>query len=121
MRRTPPLSLKGSREVLEEMSRPPADTPERRRMWEIVDRWRRVPGSTSRWVYVREEILDERGIQMSMRRTPPLSIEGSREVLEEMSRPPENTPERRATLDGARELADVVEEAIRPRKPVPSK
>ena len=58
---------------------------------------------------------------MSMRRTPPLSNKGSREVLEEMSRPPENTPERRATLDGARELADVVEEAIRPRKPVPSK
>ncbi len=38
MRRTPPLSLRGSREVLEEMSRPPDDTPERRRMWEIVDK-----------------------------------------------------------------------------------
>ena len=58
---------------------------------------------------------------MSMRRTPPLSIKGSQEVLDEMSRPPEDTPERRATLDGARELADMVEEAIRPRRPVPSK
>jgi hypothetical protein len=38
MRRTPPLSIRGSREVIEEMSRPPADTPERRRMWEIADR-----------------------------------------------------------------------------------
>ena len=34
---------------------------------------------------------------MSYRRTPPLSPEGSREVLEEMSKPPEDTPERRAT------------------------
>ena len=53
---------------------------------------------------------------MSMRRTPPLSIKGSREVLEEMSRPPEDTPERRATLDGAKAMAELVEEAIRPRK-----
>ena len=30
--RTPPLSTEGSREVEEEMRRPPADTPERRRM-----------------------------------------------------------------------------------------
>lgn len=58
---------------------------------------------------------------MSMRRTPPLSIKGSREVIEEMNRPPEDTPERRATLDRARALADVVEEAIRPRKPVTGK
>ena len=38
MRRTPPLSIKGSREVIEEMQRPPADTPQRRRMWEIADK-----------------------------------------------------------------------------------
>lgn len=56
---------------------------------------------------------------MSMRRTPPLSIEGSREVLEEMSNPPADTPERRATWKRIRELADVVEDAIRStRKPV---
>jgi len=36
MRRTPPLSLEGSREVIEEMKRPPADTPERRRMFELM-------------------------------------------------------------------------------------
>jgi len=32
MERTPPLSDEGSREVEEEMRRPPADTPGRRRM-----------------------------------------------------------------------------------------
>jgi hypothetical protein len=58
---------------------------------------------------------------MGMRPTPPLSIKGSREVIEEMNRPPEDTPERRATLDRARALADVVEEAIRPRKRVAGK
>jgi hypothetical protein len=36
---------------------------------------------------------------MSTRRTPPLSLEGSREVYEEMARPPEDTPERRATFE----------------------
>lgn len=38
IRRTPPLSLEGSREVREEMSRPPrvADTPERREFSELV-------------------------------------------------------------------------------------
>lgn len=35
-RRTPPLSLKGSREVYEEMARPPEDTPARRKMFERV-------------------------------------------------------------------------------------
>ena len=35
-RRTPPLSLEGSREVYEEMANPPKDTPERRRMFERV-------------------------------------------------------------------------------------
>jgi hypothetical protein len=35
-RRTPPLSLEGSREVFEEMANPPKDTPERRRMFERV-------------------------------------------------------------------------------------
>ena len=42
-----------------------------------------------------------------MRRTPPLSLEGSREVFEEMARPPEDTPERRETLERAR--AEVLE------------
>lgn len=32
---------------------------------------------------------------MSYRRTPPLSPEGTRELLDEMSRPAEDTPERR--------------------------
>jgi hypothetical protein len=42
MRRTPPLSIEGSREVIEEMSRPPADTPERRRMFELAEEMRPV-------------------------------------------------------------------------------
>lgn len=41
---------------------------------------------------------------MGMRRTPPLSLEGSREVLEEMKRPPADTPERRATFERARKM-----------------
>jgi hypothetical protein len=49
MRRTPPLSPKGSREVLEEMSKPPADTPERRRTWAIADRWRPIEGQPNAW------------------------------------------------------------------------
>lgn len=36
IRRTPPLSLEGSREVREEMARGPADTPERRRFAALV-------------------------------------------------------------------------------------
>lgn len=42
---------------------------------------------------------------MSIRRTPPLSLEGSREVYEEMARPPEDTPERRATFERVRAMA----------------
>jgi hypothetical protein len=38
---------------------------------------------------------------------PPLSFEGSREVKEEMARPPENTPERRRLFDLARVRMDV--------------
>jgi hypothetical protein len=34
--------------------------------------------------------------------TPPLSVEASREILEEMSRPPADTLERRATFERAR-------------------
>lgn len=33
---------------------------------------------------------------MSVERTPPLSLEDSAVIWEEMSRPPEDTPERRA-------------------------
>lgn len=39
---------------------------------------------------------------MGIRRTPPLSLEGSREVLEELSRPPKDTPERRKLFDRVR-------------------
>ncbi len=49
---------------------------------------------------------------MSTRRTPPLSLEGSREVLEEMSRPPRDTPERRRLMERVR----VIEEAEKRRE-----
>ena len=41
---------------------------------------------------------------MGVERTPPLSPEGSREVWEEMRRPPADTPERRATFERARQI-----------------
>lgn len=37
----------------------------------------------------------------------PLSLEGSREVIEEMSRPPEDTPARRRMMELVREMAEV--------------
>lgn len=40
------------------------------------------------------------------RRTPPLYLEGSREVIEEMSRPPEDTPARRHIMDLARRMSE---------------
>ncbi len=42
---------------------------------------------------------------MSTERTPPLSDEASREVEEEMRRPPADTPERRRTSELLREMA----------------
>lgn len=44
---------------------------------------------------------------MSMRHTPPLSVRGSREVMEEMERPPADTPERRATFERVRAMGTV--------------
>jgi len=54
---------------------------------------------------------------MSMRRTPPLSIEGSREVIEEMKRPPPDTPGRRATLERARAMRPLVRRLMQPKEP----
>lgn len=54
---------------------------------------------------------------MSMRRTPPLSIEGSREVIEEMSRPPADTPERRATFERAKQMHRFVEAMFNKKEP----
>ena len=47
---TPPLSDEGSREVEEEMNRPPADTPERRRMFELmrqIREWKKRRGEAT--------------------------------------------------------------------------
>ncbi|HSU14453.1 hypothetical protein [Longimicrobium sp.] len=41
------------------------------------------------------------------RRTPELSPEGTREILEEMANPPKDTPERRATFERGRLMAEV--------------
>jgi hypothetical protein len=54
---------------------------------------------------------------MCYKRTPPLSDEGIREVLEELANPPKNTPERRAMCEHAqfmRELRDRQGAAIGP-------
>ncbi len=44
---------------------------------------------------------------MSARQTPPLSLEGSREVLEEMSKPPKDTPERRRLMERVRIIEEI--------------
>jgi hypothetical protein len=41
-------------------------------------------------------------------RTPELSPEGTREILEEMANPPADTPERRATFERMRFMAEVL-------------
>ena len=41
---------------------------------------------------------------MAIRRTPPLSLEGSREIREEMARGPEDTPQRRRFMALVREM-----------------
>jgi hypothetical protein len=41
------------------------------------------------------------------RRTPELSPEGTRELLKEMANPPADTPERRATFERMRLMAEV--------------
>lgn len=50
---------------------------------------------------------------MSMRPTPRLSVEGTREILEEMARPPANTPERRATFARVRALQPHIDRLFR--------
>lgn len=42
---------------------------------------------------------------MSAKRTRPLSLGGSREVYEEMKRPPEDTPARREMFKQVRQMA----------------
>jgi hypothetical protein len=42
---------------------------------------------------------------MEIRRTPPLSLKGSREVYDEMARPPDDTSERRATFQRVHQMA----------------
>ena len=131
-RLTPPLSAEGSREVLEEMAKPPENTPERRATQErmrFMREMRRRSGdlepiglrpivSTHRlsdhragWTRVgdlrRIRIRLRRHSRSYYRRTPPLSPESSREVLEEMSKPPKDTPERRATEAGGRFMEEV--------------
>jgi hypothetical protein len=48
------------------------------------------------------------------RRTPELSPEGTREILEEMASPPKDTPERRATFERMRLAAEVLERSNLP-------
>lgn len=58
---------------------------------------------------------------MHYRRTPELSVEGTREVLEEIENGPRDTPERRAMLEHARAMRPHVlrlREKLRKRAPV---
>ena len=48
---------------------------------------------------------------------PILSREGTREILEEMSKPPADTPERRATFERAKAMHKFVEKVMRSEKP----
>jgi hypothetical protein len=50
---------------------------------------------------------------MSMRPTPLLSPEGSQEVLDEMARPPADTPGRRRIFELARQMHPHVERILR--------
>jgi hypothetical protein len=49
---------------------------------------------------------------VSTRPTPPLSREGVDEITTEMANPPADTPERRATLDRARDARFLVEQVM---------
>lgn len=49
---------------------------------------------------------------MHYRRTPELSVEGTREVLDEIENGSPNTPERRATFQRARAMRPLVERAL---------
>jgi len=55
----------------------------------------------------------------SLEPSTPWSVEASREIFEEMARPPADTPERRATFERARVMSEVrrrMEEAERAKK-----
>lgn len=80
----------GSREVLEEIKNGSPDTPGRRAMFDLV---RQMGGVRKRRPNHMRRSPDP------YRPTPPLSLEGSREVEEEMARPPADTPERRALFE----------------------
>ena len=49
---------------------------------------------------------------METRRTPPLSPEGAREILEELANPPADTPERRVTFASARVMSPLVKREL---------
>jgi hypothetical protein len=49
---------------------------------------------------------------MEIRHTPPLSREGMEEIIEEMKRPPADTPERRATFARARAAGALVQQVL---------
>lgn len=53
---------------------------------------------------------------MPIQRTPPLSEEGSKEVLRELACPPADTPERRATFERARRAAFLVRRVLEQEK-----
>lgn len=71
------------------MSRPPRDTPARRKLMERVSIIEEAAKSLPK------HHIGSAEPNMPIKRTPPLSLQGSREIRDELSRAPEDTPERR--------------------------
>jgi hypothetical protein len=113
MRRTPPLSVEGSREVIEEMKRPPPDTPGRRRMFELMDEVRPLV----RKLMQSRLLAGGTGDEAMSRGIPRLSRKGTRELIREMESPPADTPERRAMFERADAMHRFVEKVMQPREP----
>ncbi len=114
MRPTPRLSVEGTREILEEMARPPADTPERRATFERAQAWQ---DQLDRLFPSERKRVGEGVAEMSMEPPGVLSWEGTLEILDELENGPRDTPERRATLEGARKWRDKIEHYFREAAP----
>jgi hypothetical protein len=114
MRRTPPLSVEGSREVIEEMKRPPPDTPGRRA---TLDRARAMRPFVRRLMQPRAPAGEHANEAAMSTGIPRLSREGTRELIREMESPPADTPERRAMFRRADAMHRFVEKVMQRREP----
>lgn len=100
--RPPILSPEGSAEVEEEFRSGSALTPERRAMFERMNRRAEV---RKRWAEIEQGLHDPDEPIL-------LSEEGSREVLDEIENGSPLTPARAATFERMRQMADVHERSV---------